>query len=181
MKKLLFILPILLIIVLSGCERQQEFFNDKDKNDFNYAATIQFKVLQIKDVVKSDRIKESETSGSLGWFIFMGGGNYNSSSKEYTMETKNYYAWLENQRGGIYFAKIPVEKCRIYQDAPDGNMFIVGNYGHGSDYWYIPTNEENHWNEYNFFNIHVPEGTIIKNLDDVDFNIEAYISEASTK
>jgi hypothetical protein len=157
MKKILIILVILLF--LCGCDYNQEFYNEKDKIDFENGNCIKFDIVQLKNVIDKDTLKENNLDG--GFFLFM--GSISSKSTEKTILTNKYYGYLKNKNGGIYFAEIPSNKVRIYEDAEAPCIVAFKNIG------YIDT--EFNWDNYDVFNLHIPKGSIIPRVK-LNFNID---------
>lgn len=151
MKKFL-IISAIVMLVLTGCDTRTELYNDKDKSDFASGATAKFEIVQLKNVIDKDTLKESNLDG--GYFLFMGG--ITGTSTEKSVVTNMYYGYLKNKNGAIYFAQIPANKVRIYEDADV--PCIVAN---RELYSYINVGDENKWDEYDMFNLHIPKGTII--------------------
>ena len=159
MKKFYIALFIVLIsLFLSGCSDglRHEYFNEKDKTDFNNGTSIKFDIVQLKNVIDEKTLKESNLSG--GYFLFMGAISATSSEK--TVMSNVYYGYLKNQNGGIYFAQIPANRVRIYEDS-DVPCIVAFRYG----VTYVDINNENRWDNYTNFNLHVPKGTIIPRVN----------------
>jgi hypothetical protein len=151
MKKIL-ILSIVIMLILTGCDARTELYNDKDKADFQSGSTVKFEIVQLKNIMDKDTLKESNLEG--GYFLFM--GSINGTSTEKSVVTNIYYGYLKNKNGAIYFAQIPSNKVRIYEDA-DVPCIIANR----KLYDYINAEDENKWDEYDMFNLHIPKGTII--------------------
>jgi hypothetical protein len=157
------ILTLLMLLTLSGCDDglRHEYFNNQDQTDFSMGDAVKFDIIQLKNVIDEKTLKESNLNG--GYFLFM--GSISASSSEKTVVTNMYYGYLKNQNGGIYFAQIPANKVRIYEDS-DTPVFVA--YKHGS--YNINNNNENNWDYYDNFNLHVPKGTIIPRVN-LDLNL----------
>jgi hypothetical protein len=137
-----------------------QFYNNCDENDFDkYNDVFLFNVCQLKQIV--NWTKESNISG--GWFLFMGG--FSGSSSE--IENFNYYTYVKDKTGGIYFMKIPAEKTRIYQDSAHDEVVICAQSNYKNN---TSRNEIADVDTYQWFNIHIPEGTIIQKIDKVDID-----------
>lgn len=168
MKKILSIMLIIFtLFMLTGCDpeanHRQEFFNNKDRIDFPNGNTVEFNIIQLKNIMDEKTLKESNLNG--GYFLFMGAITAQSSEKSVLSNT--YYGYLENKSGGIYFAQIPASKVRIYEDS-DTPVIIAYKPLNGGG---IPVNDENQWDDYTNFNLHVPKGTIIPRVNlNLDLN-----------
>jgi len=137
-----------------------QFYNNCDESDFGKLNDVfMFNVCQLKQIV--NWTKESNTSG--GWFLFMGG--FSGSSSE--IENFNYYTYVKDKTGGIYFMKIPAEKTRIYQDSTNNKVVICAQSCYKNN---TLRNEIADADTYQWFNIHIPEGTIIQKIDKVDID-----------
>jgi hypothetical protein len=162
------VIALFIIFSLSGCiGDRSEVYNDADRNDLlkphkdisgYYVCSIKFEVLQLKQV--SQNFKYTEKSICFGFFLFFGGTKIKTDEG---IENKNYYyAFVRNINGGIYFAKIPASKVRIYQDLKDGDPPTFVGQIEATEV--LPENESD-WENYSQFNLHVKPGTIIPNWD----------------
>lgn len=174
-KTFLIIMMILLLLVLVGCEElEKEYYNEKDELDFAETKldTVLFEFIQFKNVLDERTISNWNLSGS--GFLFIGGIFGNGQS---TTGLKNvYYGWVKHKEDGMFFVEIPATKVRVYQDSTDDKIYLVGamkrinnNDGRPRN---INRNEYHLWDEYEIFNLHIPEGTIIPriDLDNMDVN-----------
>lgn len=165
MKKFLLVFIIMLGLLFSGCNKDiHEYYNEKDIQDFGdqYGSTIKFKICDLKQVIDVETIKKSNLSGGL--FLFIGG--VSSNSTEETKNCFNYYTWLETSNGATYFFVIPSQNVAIYQDAPEGEGWVVGfstKTDGTNDSYLLNARYRNIVSLYNMFNFHIPKGTIIAN------------------
>ena len=148
------ILLLSVILNFTSCNGREEYFNDKDRTDFITGDVIRFDVIQLENVVDKTTLEKNNLSG--GFFLFMGA--VTSTSTKQTSVTNVYYGYVKNQSGGIYFLEMPANKVRIYEDSE--TFVIVANMSR-----YAENYEENEWDDYTMFNLHVPPNTIIPRVD----------------
>lgn len=165
MKKKMFLFFVITIIaaLLAGCQYQQEFYNDKDKSDFSDGAYVKFDFVQLNMVMDENTLKENKLDGNS--FLFM--REMKENSKGEIISPSYYYGYLKNKNGAIYFAKIPASKVRIYEDA-DYPCIVAyeqtpETLGDGETHG-VPVNNENKWENYDVFNLHLPKGTIVPRI-----------------
>lgn len=158
MKIKLVLLFTIILIALTSCtiEYDREYYNDKDEKDFQFGSCVKFDIVQLKNVIDEKTLKESNLDG--GYFLFM--GSISGQSIEKSITTNTYYGYLKNKDGGIYFAQIPANKVRIYEDAESPCIIACDE-----ETLTINKNSENKWENYEIFNLHIPEGTIIPRID----------------
>jgi hypothetical protein len=156
MKKVISILIIFFSLFLTGCSRQLEIYNKKDESDFQGGAVVKFNVIQFKNVIDEKTLKEMNING--GYFLCF--GSTSVQSKETTEVFDTYYMYVKNKNEAIYFAKIPSDKVRIYEDAED-TPYLIANY---TRFPTMDVNRESNWDDYERFNLHVPKGTIIPKI-----------------
>ena len=165
MKKIvaLIITVILMVTMLTGCiTPRHEYFNNKDKSDFEYGVSAKFNIVQLKSVIDKTTLEKNNLDG--GFFLFM--GSVSGSSTKSTVLTNVYYGYLKNKNGAIYFAEIPATKVRIYEDSDTPCIVAYCSMGD------LDNNTENVWSQYDMFNLHIPEGTIIPRVD-LNFDINS--------
>lgn len=164
MKVKLILLFTIILIILTGCDMDydREYYNNKDEKDFQSGSCIKFDIVQLKNVIDEKTLKESNLNGSF--FLFM--GSISGKSVEKSITTNTYYGYLKNKNGGIYFAQIPANKVRIYEDSESPCIVAYMKYSVAID-----PNLENNWECYDVFNLHIPEGTIIPRID-LNYNLD---------
>lgn len=174
----LFFVTICILASAPWEERQREYYNQNDLRDFSNGLTIRFDVLQFDKGREIKNIKTDKLEGSGGYFLFMGRASVKQEKKETVENNDYYYALVKNINGGTYFAKIPVNKTRIYQDAKTNEIAIVASSANGRmGRFAIKPHLENWWGGYEYFNMHVPEGTIIKTLDNPEINLKMLLQK----
>lgn len=142
MKKLITCIFLsVIMLTLSGCiVSPQEYFNEKDERDFKDGASVNFELIQFQQVFDKETLKQMQLDGT--YFLFLGG--VSASSEETTKIVNKYFAYLKNRDGGIYFAQIPAEKVRVYEDADDVPHLVAYESAAGGDVE-IHVNEESDW------------------------------------
>jgi hypothetical protein len=141
---------------LDWISAHHEIYNQNDEIDFEGRATKKFEIIQFMHVYNEQILKSKELNGT--WFLVY--GHVTSTENEQTIVKDYYFCYVENQRGGGYFAKIPANKVRFYQDSEKNCAFIIGAIGEKYE-------KEFDWETYEYFNIHVPKGTVIKTMKNV--------------
>jgi hypothetical protein len=155
---------VLLGLLLAGC-RDGEFYNETDKKDFHSNGdTYKFEAIQLQNKMDQQTIKQLNING--GAFLFL--GSLSGTYEEKNVTTLYYCGWIKNSNGGIYFAQIPFDKVRIYEDLNPGDSPVFIAYD-GKYYVNGRTDMESKWGLYTVFNLHLAPGTIIPKIQ-LDLN-----------
>lgn len=183
MKKWLIVFALIVLTLLSGCSAskgvRQEFYSKVDMLDYEDTvraadfyerrSSVKLDILNIEQVSFATEYRKKLSS--FGFFLFFGGST--TTTEEGTVFVNNYFCFLKNQRGAIFFARIPANLVRIYQDLKEGDSpcFIAV----ADDFYITNPERENVWNHYNYFNLHIKPGTIVPNIEDLDIDLVNFI------